>query len=113
MAYRRTKGAAERLKRKLENMRRGSERARMARPAPLRAPDLPLLRRRVTVEDFDGETPSVRVFDLERSRRVDSYNIRVDGEPWKRMGWARFCDRLRAAYVRLPSARSDFWQGHE
>ena len=50
--YRLTKKAAAQ-RQKLSAMRIGQERARMARPAEERAPELPELRRRIVIEDFD------------------------------------------------------------
>ena len=107
--YRLTPKAKERRARKLEAMRRGKDAARMARPAQGRMPDLPDLRRRVTVEDFDSGRAVVHVFELRRSRRVDSYSVSIDGQPWKRCGWSTVCEALRKAHQRLPSPRSDQW----
>lgn len=90
-------------------MRRGKDRARMDRPPQGRMPDLPDLRRRVTVEDFDAGEVVVHTFELRRSGRVDSYNVVIDGKPWKRCGWSRVCEVLRKAHQRLPSPRSDRW----
>jgi hypothetical protein len=50
------KREAER-KLRLEAMRRGKDRARMAREPEGRAPDLPLLRREVVVIDYDSGEP--------------------------------------------------------
>jgi hypothetical protein len=47
-----TKHQKEQRARKLEAMRRGKDRARMSRPAPGRAPDLPELRREVISMDL-------------------------------------------------------------
>ena len=43
--------------RRLEAMQRGKERARMARPLEVRAPELPLLRREVVIIDYDTGAP--------------------------------------------------------
>lgn len=48
--YRLTKKAIAQRK-KLEAMRLGRERARMARPVEERAPELPELRRRIVIEE--------------------------------------------------------------
>lgn len=109
MPYRLTPKSRERQARKLEAMRRGRDAARMARTAEGRMPDLPTLRRRVTVEDFDTGMVVAHTFDLLRSRRVDSYNVMIDGKPWKRCGWSKVCEVLRKAHQRLPSPRSDIW----
>lgn len=108
--YRLTPKAKARRARKLEAMRRGKDAARMAREPDGRMPDLPDLRRRVTVEDYDTGQRVAHVFELCRSRRVDSYNVSVDGQPWKRCGWSAVCEALRKAHQRLPSPRSDFWR---
>ena len=96
--------------RKLEAMRRGKDRARMDRPAKGRAPDLPELRRVVTVTDYDSGEPVTRTLELRRTRRVDVYAVSADGQPWKCCGWSVALAGLRKAYPRLPSPRSDFWE---
>ena len=98
--------------RKLEAMRRGKERARMERPAPGRMPELPDLRRVVTVTDFDGPAPVTHELRMHRSRRVDSYRVVADGQPWRVCGWSAALAGLRKAYQRVPSPRSDFWRDH-
>jgi hypothetical protein len=109
--YRRlTKRQEEARARKLEAMRRGKDRARMARPLEGRAPDLPELRREVTVTDFDGPEPVTHTLHLYKSRRVDSYRVLADGKPWKVCGWSVALAGLRKAYQRVPSPRSDFWR---
>ena len=95
--------------RKLEAMRRGKERARMARPALGRAPDLPELRREVIVIDYDTGEPVTHTLHLYRTRRVDTYRIEADGQPWRCGGWTVALAGLRKAYPRVPSPRSDFW----
>lgn len=67
----------------------------------------PALRRRITIEDFDGPAPVTRVIELRRTRRIDSYRVVVDGEALaQRMGWSRFLDRLRRSMPRLLSPRA-------
>ncbi len=96
--------------RKLEAMRRGKDRARMARPAPGRPPELPELRREVIVIDYDTGQPITHTLHLYRTARVDTYRVEADGRPWKRCGWSAALEGLRKAYPRVPSPRSDFWQ---
>jgi len=96
--------------RKLEAMRRGKDRARMDRPAPGRMPDLPDLRRVVTVTDYDSGEPVTHTLHLYRTRRVDTYRITADGQPWKSCGWSGALEGLRKSHQRLPSPRSDFWE---
>ena len=108
--YRRlSKRQQEARARKLEAMRRGRDRARMERPAPGRAPDLPGLRREVIVIDYDSGSPVTNTLHLYRTRRVDTYRIEANGHPWKRGGWSAALEGLRKAFPRVPSPRSDFW----
>ena len=66
----------------------------------------PELRRRITIEDFDGAEPCVHVIELRRTRRIDSYRAVIDGKPWlDRVGWSRVLDGLRKAMPRLASPR--------
>lgn len=110
MTYRKlSKRQADARARKIEAMQRGRERARMERPAPGRAPELPELRREVVVIDYDSGEPVTHTLHFYRTRRVDTYRIEADGKPWKRGGWSKALEGLRKAYPRVPSPRSDFW----
>jgi hypothetical protein len=103
MTYRRTrKYSAERLR----AMREGKARARLARPAKGRTPELPELRLRITVERFDAGPPSHHVFELLRSSRVDQYRVLVDGIPWCIAGLSVVLEGLRKATPRLLSERA-------
>lgn len=95
--------------RKLAAMQRGRDLARLERHAQGRAPDLPELRREVVVTDYDTGQPVTHTLRLYRTRRVDTYRIEADGQPWCRGGWTRALLGLRKAYPRVPSPRSDFW----
>ena len=99
----------EKQRRRIEQMRRGRERAAMAREPRGRAPELPELRREVIVIDYDTGRPVAHTLHLYRTNRVDTYRIEADGKPWKRGGWSAFLVGLRKAYPRVPSPRSDFW----
>lgn len=107
-----TKHQREARDRKLQAMQRGRDAARMARPAPGRAPDLPELRREVIVIDYDTGKPVTHTLHLYRTRRVDTYRVEADGKPWRCCGWSSALMGLRKAYPRVPSPRSDFWS-HE
>jgi hypothetical protein len=96
--------------RKLEAMRRGKDRARMDRPAPDYPPELPPLRRVVTVTDHDAGQAVTHTVELWRTRRVDTYAVKVDGKPWRKAGWSAVLAMLRKAFPRVPSARSSIWQ---
>lgn len=97
------------IARRLEAMRAGKERAALAREPRGHAPELPLLRREVTITDHDSGQPITHTVRLLRSNRVDTYRVEVDGKPWKRAGWSAVLAMLRKAYPRVPSPRSDFW----
>lgn len=73
------------------------------RPAMWRPPKL---RRRITIEDFDGCEPVTHVIELHRTSRIDSYRAVIDGREWNpRIGWSRVLDGLRRALPRLASPR--------
>lgn len=102
MAYRRTrKYSAARL----AAMKAGKDRARMEKPAPDYPAPLPELRMRITVERFDCGAPSVHVFALKRSRRIDQYRVEVDGQPWRVAGLSAVLEGLRKATPRMLSDR--------
>lgn len=97
MSYRKTKRGQEQLAR----MRAAREANRMARPMDERAPDLPDLRRRIIIEDFDFGH-SVHVLDLFKTNRVDCYRVVADGIEWKeRIGWSRILSGLRKSMPRV------------
>ena len=97
MAYRKTRRSKEVLAR----MRAGKATARMARPADDRDHELPDLRRRIVITDYDfGER--VHTLDLYRTNRVDCYKVHVDGTPWKaRIGWSKILEGLRKSLPRV------------
>jgi hypothetical protein len=97
--------------RKMQAMRAGLERARMARPLEPRMPDLPLLRRELIVIDYDAGQPVTHTMHMYRTNRIDRYRIEADGQPWKCGGWSMALAGLRKAMQRLPSPRSDLWGG--
>lgn len=68
----------------------------------------PHLRRRITIEDFDGAGPRMHVVELYRTSRIDSYRAVVDGREWQpRIGWSRVLDGLRRTLPRLLSPRHE------
>ena len=103
MTYRLTAKAVAQRK-KLEAMRIGRERARMARPLEERAPDLPDLRREIIIIDHDfGER--MHRLALYKTDRVDCYRVEVDGRPWKnRIGWSAILAGLRKSMPRVGAA---------
>lgn len=96
--------------RRLEAMRRGRERASLAREPRGRMPELPDLRRTVAVTDYDTGQAITHRIDLHKCGRIDQYCALADGKAWMpRIGWSRVLSLLRKAYQRIPSPRSDFW----
>lgn len=74
-------------------------------------PDLPELRREVVVTDYDSGEPVTHTMHFYRCGRVDQYRVEANGKPWKdRIGWSKALAKLRQAYQRVPSARSDVWR---
>ena len=99
MTYRVTK----KRRNQLAMMRAAKGRKREAGPAPDYPPQLPELRRRIVIIDYDfGE--KVHTLDLYRTNRIDMYRVHVDGQPWKdRMGWSRILTGLRKSLPRVMS----------
>jgi hypothetical protein len=105
-----SKSQLERVARKVAAMKRGKERAAMARKPVGRMPLLPSLRRIVTVTDFDTGKPVEHTMRLYKTRRVDSYRAEADGVLFSpSIGWSDVMAAMRKAFLRLPSPRSDFW----
>ncbi len=64
--------------------------------------ELPELRRRIVVEDFDGQEIVQHEIELYRTNRIDTYRVVIDGlELADRMGWARVLELTRKAFVRI------------
>lgn len=85
-------------------MREAKARKRLSCPQPDYPPDLPDLRRRIVIEDFDFGH-KVHVLELHRTNRVDCYRVVADGVEWKkRIGWSRILAGLRKAMPRVGSA---------
>ena len=98
MAYRKRTKYSKLL---LSAMQAGKDRARMDRPAPERPPELPDLRRRIIVIDYDHGRVVHRI-DLHKTRRVDCYRAIADGKEWKRsIGWAKVLEGVRKSFVRI------------
>lgn len=103
MSYRLTKKAAAQRHR-LIAMRAGRERARLSAPAPDYPVQLPELRRRIVIEDFDFGH-KVHVLELHRTNRVDCYRVVADGVEWKRrIGWSNILAGLRKSMPRVGAA---------
>jgi hypothetical protein len=90
-----------RSREQLAAMQAARARNRMALPAPDYLPQLPELRRRIVITDYDfGE--HIHTLDLYRTSRVDCYRVHVDGRPWKaRIGWSKILEGLRKSLPRV------------
>jgi len=87
-------------------MRAAKARKRLSGDPVERVPDLPNLRRRIIIIDYDHGR-SVLYLDLYRSDRIDCYNVEVDGQPWRqRIGWSRILAGLRKSLPRVISPGS-------
>ena len=105
MAYRRSPRYQERIARRRRAMQEGRARARMAREPEPRW-DMPDLRRRLIVEDYDTGTVKRTVIDMHSTTRIDCYRVTVNGSPKPgRMGWSRILGLLRVAIPRRCSQR--------
>ena len=82
-------------------MREAKERKRLESPTPAYPAQLPELRRRIIVIDYDfGEV--VHQIDLYRTNRVDCYRAVADGRPWRdRIGWSRVLEGIRKSFLRV------------
>lgn len=97
MSYRkRTKCSA-----KLAAMRASADRTRMEQPAPDYVPQMPALRRRIVITDYDfGEV--THTIDLYRTNRIDCYRAVADGTEWKkRAGWSTVLEAVRKSFLRV------------
>jgi hypothetical protein len=97
MPYRKTRKTKEQLTR----MQAARDRTRMGGPAPDYLSQLPEMRRRIVIEDWDfGHR--VHVLECHRTNRRDCYRVTVDGKPWKdRIGWSKILEGLRKSLPRV------------
>ena len=102
MVYRKRLRGSQKFNERLDRSRQTRLRNRLELPEKDYPADLPELRRRIVVEDFDlGETVR-HEFLLYRSNRIDIYKISVDGQGLtKKLGWARVLELIRKAFVRI------------
>jgi hypothetical protein len=85
----------------LESQRVQAEK-RMAADPPVYPPDLPQVRRRLIVEDYDFGLVR-HEFLLEKTGRRDVYLVSVDGQQIGRMDWSRVVELARKGFVRVGS----------
>lgn len=92
---------AESYRLKLAAMRASRAAATMTEQDRGSAPELPNLRRRIVIEDFDfGHR--VHVLELYRTDRIDCYRAVADGVEWKRrIGWSNVLAGLRKSFIRV------------
>lgn len=86
---------------KLKAMREAKERKRLESPAPDYPIELPKLRRRIIIIDYDfGKV--VHQMDLYKTNRRDCYRAVADGKPWcDRIGWSRVVEGIRKSFPRV------------
>lgn len=89
---------------KLKNMREAKERKRMESEPPDYPHELPDLRRRIIIIDYDfGEV--VHVIEMHKTNRIDQYRVVADGKEWKRRaGWSKVLEGLRKSFMRVHSS---------
>ena len=100
--YRKRKYGSQRFNERLSRARKTHLQNRRELPERDYPVELPVLRRRILVEDFDfGETVRHEIL-LYRSNRIDCYRVVVDGQEFeKRLGWAKVLEKIRKAFVRV------------
>ena len=100
MSFRKT----PRYNQRLAAMREAKAHKRLSGPAQDYTHELPDLRRRIVIEDFDFGH-QVHVLELYRTNRVDCYRVIADGKEWKdRIGWSRILAGLRKSMPRVGGA---------
>ncbi len=93
----------KRYSRKLENMRAAKERKRLESQPPEYPLELPELRRRIIVIDYDFGKVVHRI-DLYKTKRIDCYRAVADGKPWKeKIGWSKVVEAMRKSFIRVHS----------
>ena len=102
MSYRKRLRGSRKFNERLARARQTRTQNRLELPAPNYPRELPKLRRRVTVEDYDCGEVVRHEIELYRSNRIDCYKICVDGKPLSgRFGWARVLELVRKAFIRV------------
>lgn len=90
---------------KFANMRKARERKRLESDAPEYPQELPILRRKIVIYDYDfGE--KVTVIECRKTKRIDSYRVFANGEDKKNMGNSRIMEMIRKMFPRVRSTRS-------
>ena len=91
--------------RKFSNMREAKRLKRENGATPDYPTELPNLRRRIIVIDFDSGEPVRRCIDLYRTGRVDCYRAVANGGPWgNKIGWSKVIETMRKSFIRVGSS---------
>lgn len=104
MSYRKRLYGSRKFNERLERTRATALRNRLELPEsnypyPI---ELPELRRKIVITDYDFGEPVTHEILLYRSNRRDCYEISVDGQALPgRLGWARVLEKIRKAFVRV------------
>lgn len=100
--YRKRRGGSRKFNERMARARAAKAAIRLAGPAPEYAPELPPLRRRVIVEDYDLGQAVRHEVAMYRSSRIDCYTLEVDGQQLPgRFGWAKTLELVRKAFIRV------------
>lgn len=87
-----------------EKMREAKSHKRLMEESPCYPLDIPDLRRRIIIEDYDFGRVVRHEFELRKTRRIDCYKVIVDGVEWKKsIGWSAVLAGLRKALPRMRS----------
>jgi len=63
--------------------------------------NLPELRKRIEIFEFDSTEPKTTIIELYQSDRIDCYRVMVNGKLWKRrVGMSRVLEGIRKAMPR-------------
>ena len=100
--YRRRNKGSQRFNERMRRWRERKEQIRLEGPAPYYGPDLPEIRRRIIVEDYDFGRTVRHELVLMKSNRIDCYRVAVDGKLLPgRIGWAKVLELVRKAFMRI------------
>jgi hypothetical protein len=82
-------------------MRAGKERKRLESSTPDYPIELPELRRKIIIIDYDFGK-KINVLSLYKSNRIDCFDVHVNGMLWKkRIGFSRILQGIRKALPRV------------
>lgn len=87
-----------------KRMREGKERKRLENVDLTPRFSVPNLRKVIIVIDYDLN--KIDTFRLEKTSRINTYQVTRNKENPDNMGWSNFCKRLSVSYPSLLSPRS-------